>query len=144
MPMAAVSREKVPCGEAGVSSNAEKGEREWADAEVGHLPDRELQEKQQRVQGMLSGGIRLPDGGRKLRATLDAIQREQDRRQARGGMARATVSHFSSFVVISLHVRGVGLHVLLLLSSELMKKTLCERYLGEVWVYIFYCCFPPS
>ncbi|RCV21542.1 hypothetical protein SETIT_4G147600v2 [Setaria italica] len=90
MPMAAVSREEVPCGEAGVSSNAEKEERERADAELRHLPDRELQEKKQRLQGMVTSGIRLPDGGRKLEATIDAIDREQDRRQARGGMARAT------------------------------------------------------
>lgn len=92
MPMAAASPEKLHCGEVG-SGDEEKEEAERADAEViaQQLSDQSLREKAQRLQGLLTEGTseRLPDRGRKLRATLDAIHREQDRRQARGDGARA-------------------------------------------------------
>ncbi|CAN6201606.1 unnamed protein product [Urochloa humidicola] len=88
MPMAAASRKELPCGKAG-TSDAEEEERDSTDAEARLLLDRELQEKAQRIQFALSKGIRLPDGGRKLHAMFDAVQREQNRRQARGGRARA-------------------------------------------------------
>ncbi|AQK48358.1 hypothetical protein ZEAMMB73_Zm00001d048664 [Zea mays] len=47
---------------------------------------------------MLTGGMseRLPDRGKKLLATLDAIHREQDHRQARGDGARAPLGSLTS------------------------------------------------
>ena len=104
MPMAAASPEKLHCGEVG-SGDEEKEEAERADAEViaQQLSDQSLREKAQRLQGLLTEGTseRLPDRGRKLRATLDAIHREQDRRQARGDGARAPVSRSYSFLFLS-------------------------------------------
>ncbi|KAG0514355.1 hypothetical protein BDA96_10G184200 [Sorghum bicolor] len=92
MPMAAASPEKLHCGEVG-TGDEEKEDAERADAEViaQQLSNQSLREKAQRLQGLLTEGTseRLPDRGRKLRATLVAIYREQDRRQARGDRARA-------------------------------------------------------
>ena len=84
----------------GSESNEEKLEREREDAEVRQFSDQGLREKAQRTQKMLTGEIadRLPDRGRKLRMSLDAMHRELTRRQ---GGARAPVSRFSSFVVLS-------------------------------------------
>ncbi|ONM32245.1 hypothetical protein ZEAMMB73_Zm00001d040975 [Zea mays] len=90
--MVAASLEKLHCGEAG-SGDKEKEVAGRDDAEVmsPQLSDEPLREKAQRIQVMLTGGMseRLPDRGKKLLTTLDAIHREQDRRQARGDGARA-------------------------------------------------------
>ncbi|CAN6164039.1 unnamed protein product [Urochloa humidicola] len=90
MPMAASSQEELPGGEAG-AADEDKLERERADADVRQMPDQVLLDKLQRTQEMLAGQIadRLPDRGRKLRWSLDAMQRELTRRQATGGGARA-------------------------------------------------------
>ncbi|XP_066378579.1 ubiquitin-like-specific protease 1D isoform X2 [Miscanthus floridulus] len=112
MPMAAASPEKLHCGEVG-SGDEEKEEAERADAEViaQQLSDQSLREKAQRLQGLLTEGTseRLPDRGRKLRATLDAIHREQDRRQARGDGARAPGSEACERRVRSRCIESSGL-----------------------------------
>lgn len=108
MPMVAASPEKLHCGEAG-SSDKEKEVAGRDDAEVmsPQLSDEPLREKAQRIQVMLTGGMseRLPDRGKKLLATLDAIHREQDHRQARGDGARAPVSRYYSFLFLCLRWR---------------------------------------
>ncbi|CAN6178167.1 unnamed protein product [Urochloa humidicola] len=91
MPMAASSQEELPGGEAG-AADEDKLERERADADARQMPDQVLLDKLQRTQDMLLAGQivdRLPDRGRKLRWSLDAMQRELTRRQATGGGARA-------------------------------------------------------
>lgn len=103
--MAAASPEKLHCGKVG-SGDEEKEEADMADAELmeQQLSDQSLREKAQRIQGLLTRGMseRLPDRGRKLRAILDAIHREQDRRRARGDGARAPVSRSYSFLFLCL------------------------------------------
>ena len=103
--MTAVSQEELP-QEAG-AANDEMREREGVDAEVRQLPDQVLREKARRIQDMFDKGTagRLSDRGKKLRLSLDAILRELNRRQAPRGGARAPVSPFSSFVVLSHRVR---------------------------------------
>lgn len=99
MPMATASQEDLPGGEAG-AADEETLERERAEAR--QLSDRDLREKVQLKQKMLAGAIadRLPDRGKKLRLSLDAMQRELTHRLARDGGTRGPVSLFSSFVVI--------------------------------------------
>ena len=103
--MAAASQEELPL-EAGAADDAMR-EREGVDPEVRQLPDHVLREKAQRLQIMLDSEMadRLRDRGKKLRLSLDAILRELNRRQGPRGGARAPVSPFSSFVVLSHRVR---------------------------------------
>ncbi|CAL5038453.1 unnamed protein product [Urochloa decumbens] len=88
--MAASSQEELPGREAG-AADEEKLERDRADADARQLPDQVLLEKLQRAKEMLAGHIadRLPDGGRKLRFSVDAMHQELTRRQASGGGALA-------------------------------------------------------
>lgn len=113
MPMVAASPEKLHCGEAG-SGDKEKEVAGRDDAEVmsPQLSDEPLREKAQRIQVMLTGGMseRLPDRGKKLLATLDAIHREQDRRQARGDGARAPGNEACERIVRSRCIESSGLH----------------------------------
>ncbi|TVU11280.1 hypothetical protein EJB05_44855, partial [Eragrostis curvula] len=79
MPMPADPPENLPGVKAGAEEDKEK---ERADAEVRQLPDHVLLQKKQRTEKSIKSGFarRLPDGGRKLRASLDAVLRELSRR----------------------------------------------------------------
>lgn len=108
MPMAVASPKKLRSGESG-AGDEERTETERAEAEVmaRQLSDESLREKALRIRGSLSKGIseRLSDRGRKLRASLDAIHREQDRRQACDVAARVPVSCSYSFLFLCLRGR---------------------------------------
>lgn len=113
--MATDSPEKLSGGEAG-NHNGEEGDN----SELRLLPNRELQEKSQRMQEVLDGGIdgRLPDGGEKFRRTLCAVRSELARRQATPspssrpprphGRHGEPVKHSSCFILILLMFDGVG------------------------------------
>uniref|UniRef100_A0A0A9GQG1 Ubiquitin-like protease family profile domain-containing protein n=1 Tax=Arundo donax TaxID=35708 RepID=A0A0A9GQG1_ARUDO len=80
MPMAVASPEKPSGGEVG---DGEDQEKEMAYAEVRQLSDQALKDKELRVQSAISSGTadRLPDRGRKLRVSLEAVRLELARRR---------------------------------------------------------------
>ncbi|KAJ1259377.1 hypothetical protein BS78_10G149800 [Paspalum vaginatum] len=108
MPIAAASPEDLHCGEVGAGDEEEKVER--ADADVRQFSDRELLEKLQRIQTALTSGMacRLRDRARKLRATLDGIHREQERRKAHRGGARGPGNDRRERVTQSRHAESSG------------------------------------
>ena len=71
------------------------------------LSDQVLRVKARRMQDIFDKGLanRLPDRGKKLLLAHDALRRELNRRRTLRGGARAPVSPFSSFVVLSHRVR---------------------------------------
>ncbi|TVU11281.1 hypothetical protein EJB05_44856 [Eragrostis curvula] len=80
MPIPAAPPENLPGVEAGAEEDEEK---ERADAEVRQFPDHVLRDKMVRAENAIKVGLtsRLRDGGKKLRASLDAIRRELARRK---------------------------------------------------------------
>lgn len=81
MPIAAALPVNTSSGEEGAEGD---GEKVSFDAELRQLGEDTLREKKRRTEGMIETRMvdRLPDGGKKLRATLDSICRELARRKS--------------------------------------------------------------